>query len=102
MQRQPRLSVHGQGNEMEKISLCRPAILAFVSCVLFGAGIAPAAAGSWAARAHARDHEYYALSPSETESSAVAHHLGDCYRTNSSVEATRGIRHWTGACGGTH
>lgn len=87
---------------MEKTSLFRPVALALGAIIVFGASMAPAAAGGWKAQTHPRYHEFYALAPSESEPSAPTHHVGDCYRTNSAAEATRGIRHWTGACAGGH
>jgi hypothetical protein len=87
---------------MQKSNLVRPLPLAFIIIAVLGLSIAPAAAGSWAARTHPRYHSYYALAPSESEPSAITQHAGDCFRSNNAVEATRGIRHWTGACAGGH
>lgn len=87
---------------MEKGRLFRSANLAFALVVVLGVSIAPAAAGSWTSRTHPRYHDFFALAPSESSSSAVTHHAGDCFQSNSAVEATRGIRHWTGACAGGH
>ena len=84
---------------MDKNALLRPATLAFAIVAGFSASIAPAAAGSRQKR-QARYNEFYALAPSEVDSGAVGRHVGDCFQTNSAVEAVRGIRHWTGACAG--
>ncbi len=89
-----------QGKEMDKSGLLRPATLAFAIAAVLSASIAPAAAGSRAERAQARNNDYYALAPSEMDSGAATRHIGDCFQTNSAVEAARGIRHWTGACAG--
>ncbi|MFO1102069.1 MAG: hypothetical protein U1E20_04085 [Methylocystis sp.] len=86
---------------MIESALLRPATLAF-AIVGFAAAIAPAAAASRAERAQARYSEFYALAPSATDSGAATRHAGDCFQTNSPVEAARGIRHWTGACAGGH
>ena len=90
-----------KGNDMDKSGFLRPATLAFAIIASLGASIAPAAAGSRADR-QARYNEFYALAPSEADSAAATHHVGNCFQTNSPVEAARGIRHWTGACAGGH
>ena len=87
---------------MQKSSLVRPLPLAFATIAILGFSIAPATARSRAARAHPSYYDFYALAPSEAEPSTVTHHAGDCFQTNNAVEATRGIRHWTGACAGGH
>jgi hypothetical protein len=84
---------------MDKSGFFRPATLA-LAIVGLTASITPAAAASRAERAQARYTEFYALAPSEAGSGAVARHVGDCFQTNSPVEAARGIRHWTGSCAG--
>jgi hypothetical protein len=91
-----------QGNEMDKSGILRPATLAFAIVAVLSASIAPTAAASRAARAQARYTDYYALAPSEMDAGAAMHHVGNCFQTNSAVEAARGIRHWTGACAGGH
>jgi hypothetical protein len=40
--------------------------------------------------------DFYAYAPAEQEPAAVESH--GCFTTNSPVEATRGIRHWSGRC----
>lgn len=87
---------------MDNSGLLRPAVLTFAIIAGLGASIAPAASASRAERAQARYNEYYALAPSEMDSGAVARHVGNCFQTNSPVEAARGIRHWTGSCAGGH
>lgn len=53
-------------------------------------------------RPHARD--FYARVPEEPETISLpqhettTHHGGDCFRSLTPVEMTRGIRHWTGSC----
>jgi hypothetical protein len=94
--------VFGEGNDMVKSGIFRPATLALAIIAGATASIAPAAAASRAERAHARYQDFYALAPSEMNSGAATRHVGDCFQTNSPVEAARGIRHWTGACAGGH
>lgn len=86
---------------MDKRGLFQSATLTFAIIASLGAAIAPAAAGSRAAR-QAHDNEFYALAPSEADAGAATRHVGNCFQTNSPVEAARGIRHWTGACAGGH
>lgn len=87
---------------MHKTDSLRPATLALAIVAVLSASIVPAAATSRAARAQARYTDYYALAPSETDAGAAMHNVGNCFQTNSAVEAARGIRHWTGACAGGH
>jgi hypothetical protein len=84
---------------MGKGSLFRPLTLAIAMVAGLGSMVEPAFAAS--ARTHHRYNEFYALAPSESDQSAVTRHVGDCFQSNSAVEATRGIRHWTGACAGS-
>lgn len=47
--------------------------------------------------AHHQANEFYAVVPPQEPVDAPAAHRG-CFTTNSSMEATKGIRHWSGRC----
>lgn len=51
---------------------------------------------------HAQPNEFFARAQEEVETISLPqkemHHGGDCFRSLTPVEATRGIRHWTGNC----
>lgn len=42
-------------------------------------------------------HEFYAVAPTPVEEEAPAA-KSQCFTTNSPMEATKGIRHWSGRC----
>lgn len=51
-----------------------------------------------AARNHAHDRDFYALSNvGETVDHTAVHH-SNCFMTSTAAESARGIRHWSGSC----
>lgn len=71
-------------------------------CLVFAASIpGPSIADSRHRRAHPT--EFYARAPEGVDVDLVdvaqkERHHGDCFRSLTPTEVTRGIRHWTGNC----
>lgn len=73
----------------------------FLVALAIVSGLSPAALASPKHHAHARD--FYARATDDVEIAPTLAvqketHGGDCFKSLTPVELTRGIRHWTGNC----
>jgi hypothetical protein len=71
--------------------------LAVVSVLCVAASV-PAGARERAKAVPHQAHEFYAVAPATAEPEVAPAAKSSCFTTNSPMEATKGIRHWSGHC----
>jgi hypothetical protein len=73
------------------------------ACVALLSGLCLIAAAPVEARDNSKGvphhaNEFYAVAPTHAEPEDAPATRGQCFTTNSPMEATKGIRHWSGRC----
>lgn len=71
--------------------------LALVSALCLTASVAAEARDRVRAVPH-HAHEFFAVAPTSAEPEEAPATKSSCFTTNSPMEATKGIRHWSGHC----
>jgi len=78
--------------------ICAKTGVLLAATFFFGLSVDLASAKEHAARNHAHDRDFYALSNVGEAVDHTSVHHSNCFMTSTAAEAARGIRHWSGSC----